>query len=407
MARYRSKKKAIARGSMDDKPLFTGASRPQVIIPDTDVYEAALGRIRWIFEEFDGNVSVSNSGGKDSTVVVELAAIVAAERGEKLHVSWLDQECEFQATVDYQRYIMNERDDIDFHWWQIPFRLYNATDHANPWLNVWGEGEEWVRPKEPNSHHSSPWDEESMKTDDLDRFKMLLSKLGVASGRRAILTGMRSEESPSRRLLMVSKPMYKWVTWCSAYGGTLGDRSTFYRFHPIFDWSYRDVWKAIDKNGWRYNTIYDVQYQYGIPVRQMRVSNYHHVQALGSLKYLQEAEPETWEAATRRLNGINTHGHVGGAHAMIHGLPYMFSDWEEYMTHLIENLVEIPEERVKFRKLFKRLCKSFPEIDTEVIAEKCAHAVVVNDFNGLTIQGFVHAQRSKAKYKKAKEAKSA
>src|SRR5690606_5749057 len=110
-------------------PVFVGKARPKYVDTELNVYDAALGRIRWLFEEFDGKVSVSCSGGKDSTVVVELAAMVAKERGDlPLDVWWLDQETEFQATVDYMRYLMYERDDINLRWYQIPWRLENATD---------------------------------------------------------------------------------------------------------------------------------------------------------------------------------------------------------------------------------------------------------------------------------------
>lgn len=402
--RYRPKKKAAPRGSVDQKPLFEGAARPKYVIEGTNVYEAALGRIRWLYEEFDGNVSVSNSGGKDSTVVLELAAMVQKEYdpSRPLKVVWLDQECEYQATVDYQRYLMYERDDIDFDWYQIPFQLYNATNHENPWLNVWGEGEEWVREKEPNSIHVNDFKMRNGETPT--RFKDVLSRINMRTG-GAILSGMRGEESPSRRIFMTSAPSYKWVTWGSE--GWWDDERTgpmYQMFHPVYDWSYRDVWKAIHDHDWRYNTMYDVQFRWGVPIRGMRVSNYHHVQALGSLKYLQEAEPETWEAATRRLQGINAHGHVGGGQSNIKGLPYMFKDWDEYFTYLVEHLLP-PERQETFLKMYRSLQRTLPDIDREIIAERLTPGVVSNDMNGKKVEAWVQAQRTKMKM--AKEAKSA
>jgi predicted phosphoadenosine phosphosulfate sulfurtransferase len=406
----RKRKKQAPRGSSFEKPLFTGKARPRYGIPDTNVFEAAKARINWLFDEFDGHVSVSNSGGKDSTVLLELTAMVAKERGEPpLRVIWLDQECEYQATVDYQRYLLNERDDIDFQWFQIPYRLYNATNHENPWLNVWGEGEEWVREKEPGAIHEAP-NLRMPKTGAIpDRFKDVLLCINQQQG-GAILTGMRGEESPARRVFMTSKPMYKWVTWGSEGtwardenfelerdedGELLG--ADYFMFHPIYDWSYRDVWKAIYDNDWRYNTMYDAQFRYGVPIRAMRVSNYHHVQALGSLGYLQEAEPETWEAATRRLAGVNAHGHTGGGSSMIDGLPYMFSSWEEYLLYLIDNLFTTDERREPFLKLYRSTCKTLPHIDKETIAQRIVPGVVSNDMNGKKIEAWVNDQRTKAK----------
>ena len=65
----------------------------------------------------------------------------------------------------------------------------------------------------------------------------------------------------------------------------------------VFDWRTQDVWKAIYENDWRYNVIYDKQYQFGTPLRSMRVSSFSHSQAYGSLNFLREAEPETYDAA--------------------------------------------------------------------------------------------------------------
>ena len=345
-----------------------------------NVYDAALDRVRWLFDEFDNDVAVANSGGKDSTVCVELAAIVNAERGlPPLRVVWLDQEAEFEATVVYQRYLMEERDDIDFHWYQIPFRLENATNSADPWLKVWDpeHPEEWLRPKEPGTIHSSPY------PPTMDHFYELLSTINRDTA-PAVLTGMRIEESPHRRLTLTTNPVYKWVTWGTYAPGRHGDR---FRFHPIYDWSYRDVWRAIETNGWRYNTHYDDMYRYGVPTRNMRVSNYHHETALSSLKYLQEIEPETWEKATRRLAGISTRGHLG-TEQYFSQLPFMFGSWDEYALHLIDNL--IPEEdRQIYLRHRQSLENQAPWAKPEERGKALVNAVITNDTWGTLINNFV------------------
>jgi predicted phosphoadenosine phosphosulfate sulfurtransferase len=58
------------------------------------VYEMALERIEYIFDEFE-NVSVNFSGGKDSTVTLNLALTVAEKKGRlPLKVMFIDQEAE-------------------------------------------------------------------------------------------------------------------------------------------------------------------------------------------------------------------------------------------------------------------------------------------------------------------------
>jgi hypothetical protein len=72
--------KPSSRKLNDARPLITGPARPKYVMAGLNVFDAALDRIRWLFDEFDNQVMVCNSGGKDSTVVLELALMVAKER---------------------------------------------------------------------------------------------------------------------------------------------------------------------------------------------------------------------------------------------------------------------------------------------------------------------------------------
>jgi predicted phosphoadenosine phosphosulfate sulfurtransferase len=389
-----AKAKPETRGLSDRRPTFTGAARPKYMIPGRNVYDAALDRIRFVFDEFHNQVSVSTSGGKDSTVILELASIVNNERGlPPLDAMFLDQECEFQATVDYMRYLMYDRDDINLRWYQIPFLLENSTNHEDPWLKVWDTTlgpDEWMRPKEPGSIHTNRYGQ--------DKFHELLSSIATHDTHGATVDGMRSEESPARRLLMTSKPMYKWTTWSAVdadprYGGRVGQSwSHRWRFHPIYDWSYRDVWKAIDNNGWRYNAHYDHLFQHGVNVKNMRVSNFHHETALTSLHWLQEIEPATWEKATQRLAGISTYGHLKSDQYPT-SLPYMFKDWDEYLNYLINNLVPTTAHQDTFRKQYQRLQQACPHIDREELATIMVKTVIGNDLYGTATGNFMVSNR--------------
>jgi predicted phosphoadenosine phosphosulfate sulfurtransferase len=397
--RARGPKGRPPAGVTGSAPAFVGPARPRVVMSDYNVYEAALDRIRWVFSEFDNRVMVCNSGGKDSTVVLELALIVARERNAlPLHVQWLDQECEFQSTVDYQRHLMYERtEEIDFHWYQVPFYLENATNTANPFLYCWDPDhpELWVRPKEPGSIHENVYGE--------IYFNEMLSAINGKDWDGALLDGIRSEESPARRLTAESAPMYKWATWSvidAKHGDYRDPRDWRYRFHPIYDWRVWDVWKAIHDNHWKYNRHYDHLFQRGTPVRKMRVSNYHHDQALGSLLLLQEVEPETWEAATRRLEGINTYGHIG-KDQYPDELPYMFKSWEEYLLYLIDNLV--PEDamyrgknqRLIFLDQYRRLREQCPWDEPETIQRQMVKAVIGGDPYGTQLNNYLVTSRHK------------
>ena len=365
---------------------------------DMDVFTAAKERIRWLFKEFDGKVCVTCSGGKDSTVVLELAAMVAKEEGYgPLKVWFLDQEAEFQSTIDYIRYLAYEREDIEFHWYQVPFPMENSMNLEDPWFTVWGEEEKdqpWLREKEPAGpgiHHENRY----AKPDDIF-YKVLDGIRRIDFEGYITLDGMRIEESPNRRMMALSNPQYKWVTWSS--------NKEQPRFQPIYDWTYRDVWHAIEKFGWRYNNHYNHMYQWGTPVRGMRVSSFTHNQSLNAMLYLQEAEPEMWEKATQRFPGMATFGHLKGDQ-YINELPYMFQTWTEYMHHLIDNLVPDEESRETFREQHRKLSAAFPGEENEVdVAYGIIGAVISGDHHGVGVKSRVAFGRREQKRLAAEKA---
>lgn len=104
----------------------------------TTVFEEAIKRVEFIFDNCD-DIIVDMSGGKDSTVVFNLALIVARQRNRlPLKVLWLDQEAEWQATDDYMSYVMH-RKDVKPYWFQIPFDFTNSLSFEDNFLRVWDE----------------------------------------------------------------------------------------------------------------------------------------------------------------------------------------------------------------------------------------------------------------------------
>ena len=309
-----------------------------------NVFDKALERMRWLFDEFP-EICVSFSGGKDSTVVFELAKIVAKEKNRlPLKVFWLDQECEFQATEDIVKKVMYDP-DVEPMWYQIPFRLQNATSSKEQWLNCWAKDEEWAREQDPISFKEN--------TFGTDRFVPLMTEIMKQSFNTpvAILVGVRAEESPARMLAITGDETYKGETW----GKKIDSAKGKYNFFPIYDWTYTDIWKAIHEHQWEYNDHYNSMFRYGVTVRKMRVSNYHHETAVHALFMLQEIEPETYEKATRRIGGLDTAGKMGKADWFVYEVPFMFSGWQEYRDYLLENLITDSFYRDRFAAYFKSI----------------------------------------------------
>lgn len=318
---------------------------------EKNVFDAAIDRLNWIFDEFE-NVVVNFSGGKDSTTILNLALRVAEERGRlPLPVLFIDQEAEWQSVIDYIRQVMADP-RVEPRWYQVPIRLFNATSNTEPWLMCWEPGKEWMREKEPGSFHDN--------TFGTDRFKELFDailKATYPSSPAVNLTGMRASESPARLQGLTTYETYKGATWGRRLNVELGH----YNLCPIWDWTDTDVWKAIHSNGWPYCPIYDAYFRYGVAFNRMRVSNLHHETAIHVLYYLQEIEGETWEKLTARLAGISTVGQLQSGAFIPKELPGMFADWREYRDHLIENLIVDPAHKARFRTEFARQDGYFKE----------------------------------------------
>lgn len=368
-----------------------------------NVLEAAKDRIRWLFDEFP-NVVVDISGGKDSTVVFHLAIEIAREKGRlPLRVMFLDQEAEWQATVDTVRQIMT-REDVEPLWYQIPFKLFNATSASEHWLMCWNPEEEhrWMRPKEPYAITENVYG-----TDRFGELFAAILKHDFAGQKACHIAGVRAEESPARMLGLTTHPAYKWATWGKPEKSGRG--SQHYTMYPIYDWSYTDVWKAIHEHGWPYNPIYDAQYAYGISVLNMRVSNVHHETAVQALFYMQEVEPETYQKLTQRISGIDTAGKLGVADYFPKSLPFMFSSWREYRDFLLEKLILDPEWR---RKLAARFADDEATYGDEMGDKLCrVHiaSILTNDHEMVKLNNFrashgAFEARKKVKQKKRRAA---
>ena len=350
------------------------------VLKATNVYEESLDRVRFLFREFE-NVIVDFSGGKDSTAVLGICLEVAREMGRlPLRVLFLDQEAEWQATVDYTDSVMRSG-EVEPLWYQMPIRISNATSVFESWLHCWDprHEKEWIHPKSDISIHENEF--------GCDRFHKLLQTIPrtLHPGEPTCsIAGVRTQESPARYAGLTSFATYKHITW----GRKDGEN---YVFHPIYDWQISDVWKYIHDSGLSYNRIYDHMYQAGYSIPKMRVSNLHHETALHALFHLQEIEPRTWQRVSSRLRGVNTAGHMGLADYFIKDLPFMFESWVEYRDHLLENLIPDEQERGKFREKFGYYDKKYAAMSRrgfDDYARVCINSVMVHDIEFVKLLNF-------------------
>jgi predicted phosphoadenosine phosphosulfate sulfurtransferase len=294
----------------------------------------------------------------------------------------------FRSVIDYIRDVMADP-RINPQWLQIPIKLFNATSATDPWLMCWEPGKEWMRAQEPGSIK-----ENIFGTDRFGEMFNALPRTYHPNAPAVRLAGVRCSESPGRMKGLTSFATYKDATW----GRAIDKKRGHYAMYPLYDWSDSDVWKAIHAHGWAYCPIYDAMFQYGVPLRAMRVSNLHHETAISVLYYVQEIERETWNKLTRRLAGINSAGHLKGDMFSPKELPWMFRDWVEYRDFLLEKLIPDEAQKANFRKMFA-------SADGRYEGEKVLASlhrlqvgmILVNDWEGIKMQSFAAANGGASK----------
>lgn len=337
-----------------------------MLYKENNVFDEALERINMLFDTHD-DIIVNMSGGKDSTVLFNLALSVAKERNRlPLKVFWLDQEAEWQRTVDYMNSIMR-MPEVQPLWYQIPFDFTNSLSAKNNFLRVWDEtqADKWIHPKSDISIKENPT--------KLNRFHDLMTNLPdycTESDNCAVLVGMRMQESQHRRLaICFGRAKFQGITWCQV---KKGKKQVFW---PIYDFTMDDIWTAIAKNHWKYNPVYDLMYRWGLGKRNMRVSSLIHETAWQNLAMLQEFEPETYNRFTTRIPGISCANHSFDEGGYVpKTLPFAFKDWKEYRDYLLVHITK-PEYWDLFRNRWKGQ-------DGEEWYKVHAREVIINDIDG-------------------------
>lgn len=285
---------------------------------DINVYEAARERIAYCFNEFD-NVLVAFSGGKDSGVMLNLCYDYAKENNllDKLAMYHLDYEAQYQLTTDYVTRTFENFSGIKKFWLCLPIKAQCAVNMTSPFWTPWEKEKQniWCREMPVNDFVINE-DNAKFEFDDKDYTaqdnfgKWFAGKYGTT----AVMIGIRTDESLNRfRAIASDKKVHTYNNKKFIVG--YGDDLT-YKCYPIYDWNVSDIWTANAKFGYDYNRLYDLMYQAGLSVEQMRVASPFNDCATESLKLYKVIEPQTWGKLLSRVNGVSFAGIYGGTTAM-------------------------------------------------------------------------------------------
>lgn len=322
-----------------------------------NVLQAAQERIKIIFDRFE-TVVVSYSGGKDSTVLLELARCEALARGRKIYALFVDPEAQYAETIrQIERAILNDPVIIPI-WVCVPLLWRNAVSVFQPHWRTWdpAQKDRWTRPLPEydcviSDPSSLPFYDEDFGVDEIvtEFPKWFIEKIGSSS--YASLVGIRADESFHRYTAIKGKKRKSFyvLNGNKVHWSTLMDERDprIVNFYPIYDWRVEDVWKFIGEEKLPYNKIYDLMYLAGVPVVEQRICQPYGDEQRRGLDQWAKIEPETWSRALDRVAGVNFGAIYAGQKLMGYhrGLLPAGHTWKSYSFFMLSTLPEVVRER--------------------------------------------------------------
>ena len=310
-----------------------------------NVYEATQQRLRLIFEEFD-NIYVSFSGGKDSSLLLNLTLDFRRKYypEKKIGVFHQDFEAQYTVTTEFiERTFERIKDEVEPYWVCLPMATRTALSSYQMYWYPWDDTKEeaWVRPM-PQHEYVINLKNNPMTT---YRYRMHQEDLAKQFGRwyrishgdkkTVCLLGMRADESLQRYSGFLNKKYgYKGECWVS------NEFKNVWCASPLYDWTLNDVWHANFLFHYDYNRLYDLYYMAGLKVSQMRVASPFNDYSKDSLNLYRVIDPEIWTKLVGRVQGANFASIYGRSKAMGYRnvtLPAGHT-WESYTRFLLDTL---------------------------------------------------------------------
>lgn len=310
-----------------------------------NVYELAMSRIETVFKEFD-NIYISFSGGKDSSVLLNLCIQYIRQNNLKIKIGiyHMDYEVQYNETLRFIDHVFQTNPDIiEVYRICVPFKVSTCTSMYQTFWRPWDEEckEFWVREIPPGSYtkeHFPFFDEEMWDYEFQMLFAQWYHQLKKAK-RTCCLVGIRTQESYHRWKAIHGNRrcyMYRNLQWTRELVDNI------FNAYVIYDWLTTDIWTANGRFGWSYNHLYDLYYQAGVSLDKQRIASPFISAAQDSLSLYRAIDPDMWGKMICRVNGVNFTAFYGNTSAVARykaTLPRGHT-WESYMHFLLSTLPE-------------------------------------------------------------------
>lgn len=394
---------------------------------EKNVLDAFFERMEYVFDNFD-NVYFSVSGGKDSSVMVQLANIVAKKKNKKYDVLFMDFEAQYSLTMQHIEELKQLSMIRKFYHCCLEWNEDNGVSMFDPEWITWDhtKKELWVREMptgaEIINRDNCPFDFYFDGMEDFD-FTKLFSKWYQEQhgGTVAVGVGIRSDESLNRfrTIAQSKKETFKNLNWTTKICDNV------YNFYPMYDWRTEDVWGAVAKYDLMFNEVYELMYKNGLSIHEQRLCQPFGLDQRQGLDQFKAIEPETWEKLLNRVSGAN----MGSLYCRTKLLGHLGTckpkhmTWEEYSMFLLESIgLYSPEimkhysEKIERTLYWHNVKKGNPVTDDDIEGTKgnadycswrlIAKAIEKNDFwfkslyFAETKKGYEYLRQIQEKYNK-------
>lgn len=343
-----------------------------------NVLDAAFERLDITFKEFD-NICISLSGGKDSSVMFQLAIMKAKELNKKIDVLYIDMEAQYLLTIEHIEELINDNKELinNFWWVALPLSLRNAVSIFEPRWICWDTKveEKWIRnlPERSININNNIWEfyQYGMEFEEfVPEFEKWYEK--EFKGLSAHLVGIRSDESLNRwrTIASVKKITYKDYQWTTFNR----DLKNTYSIFPIYDMKTQDIWTCVAKLDLKYNQVYEMMYKNGISIHEQRLCQPFGDDQRNGLDQYKSIEHYNWEKLLKRVSGVN----FGNIYCRTSALGNIKSEkpdhltWEEWSCFLLESIGIYNEElKNHYIKKIKGFLKHWEEKGGIKIEEIC------------------------------------